>query len=168
MTDLTVVLYNTYISHCPTRCTFPSDWINESRSFCPSCLPLPAAGWSACDEFSGRLERLYFGLRTGLVRENKAVCGECVSVTMWGILRPWWYLENGDVISKIFEWGLVCSIIQGHKDFWKTSKPCHVGIHWIALPEYSHMSTHSLGFQTFLRFFASFCIGKISHRQHEG
>ena len=30
--------------------------------------------------------------------------------------------------------------------FWKTSKPCHVGIHWIALLEYFHMSTHLPGF----------------------
>ena len=29
-----------------------------------------------------------------------------------------------------------------HKDFWKTSKPCCVGIHWIALADYSQMSTH--------------------------
>ena len=26
-------------------------------------------------------------------------------------------------------------------------KPCHVGTHWIALVEYSQMSTHLLGFQ---------------------
>ena len=32
--------------------------------------------------------------------------------------------------------------------FWKTSKPCHVGIHWIALAEYSQMSSHMPGFQS--------------------
>ena len=31
---------------------------------------------------------------------------------------------------------LLTSKAQGHKDFWKTSKPCHVGIHHIALAEY--------------------------------
>ena len=31
-------------------------------------------------------------------------------------------------------------------------KPCHVGIHWIALVEYSQMSTHVPGFQS------SFCV----------
>ena len=31
----------------------------------------------------------------------------------------------------------------------QTSKPCHVDIHWIALAEYSQMSTHVLGFQSF-------------------
>ena len=29
--------------------------------------------------------------------------------------------------------------------FWKPSKPCHVGIHWIALAEYSQMSAHGPG-----------------------
>ena len=45
---------------------------------------------------------------------------------------------------------------------------CDVGIHWIALAEYSHMSMHMPGFQSFFCFFASFCIGQISHHQHEG
>ena len=31
---------------------------------------------------------------------------------------------------------------QEGKDFWKPSKLCHVGIHGIALAEYSQMSTH--------------------------
>ena len=35
----------------------------------------------------------------------------------------------------------------------KHSKPCHVGIHWIALAECSQMSTHVPGFQSFSRFF---------------
>ena len=53
--------------------------------------------------------------------------------------------------------------------FWKPSKPCHVGTHWIALAEYPHMSTHVPGFSHFLKgFFASFCIGQISHKQHKG
>ena len=54
------------------------------------------------------------------------------------------------------------------KDFWKRPKTCHVGIHWIALAEYSQMSTHVPGFQSFFRFFASFCIGQISNHQHKG
>ena len=32
--------------------------------------------------------------------------------------------------------GLLLSNAQGCKDFWKTSKPCHIGIHWIALTEW--------------------------------
>ena len=38
------------------------------------------------------------------------------------------------------------------KTFWKTFKPCHVGIHWKALAEYSQMSTHVPGFQSFFMF----------------
>ena len=30
------------------------------------------------------------------------------------------------------------------------------------------MSTHVPGFQSFIRFIASFCIGQISHQQHKG
>ena len=52
-------------------------------------------------------------------------------------------------------------------DFWKSSKPCHIGIHWIALTENSQMSTHVLGFQSFFRTYASFCIGQSNH-QHKG
>ena len=44
---------------------------------------------------------------------------------------------------------LLLSKGQGRKDFSKTSKPSHVGIHWIALAEYSQMSTHVPGFQYF-------------------
>ena len=63
---------------------------------------------------------------------------------------------------------LLSSKAQGRKDFRKLSKRCHVGTHLIALTEYSQMSTHVPGFQSFLRFFVSFCIGKISHQQHKG
>ena len=52
--------------------------------------------------------------------------------------------------------------------FEKPSQPCHVGIHWIAPAEYSHMSTHLTGFRSFSSFFASFRIGHISHHQHKG
>ena len=39
-------------------------------------------------------------------------------------------------------------------------KPYHVGIHRIALTEYSHMSTHMPGFQSFFSVFVSFCFGE--------
>ena len=44
----------------------------------------------------------------------------------------------------------------------------HVGIHWIAFAEYSQMSTHLLGFQSFLTFIVLFCIDKIYHQQYKG
>ena len=62
--------------------------------------------------------------------------------------------------------GLLSSTSQGCKYFWKPSKPFHVGVHKIALTEYSQMSTHE--FQSLFCCFASFCICKISHLQHKG
>ena len=47
---------------------------------------------------------------------------------------------------------LLSSEGHGLKVFWKSSKPCHVGIHWIALAEFSQMSTHVPRFQSFSRF----------------
>ena len=41
------------------------------------------------------------------------------------------------------------------KNLRKLSKPCHVGIHWIALAEFYQMSTHVPGFQSFT---VLFCI----------
>ena len=49
----------------------------------------------------------------------------------------------------------------------KSPKPCHIDIHWIALAEYSQISTNEPEFQLFFRLFASFCIGQISHQQHK-
>ena len=54
---------------------------------------------------------------------------------------------------------LLSSNAQVAKIFEKPSKPCHYGIHWIALAEPSEISTIVPGFQTIFSFFASFCIG---------
>ena len=51
---------------------------------------------------------------------------------------------------------------QGRKDFWKPSKPCHVGILWIALTEYPQMSTHVPGFQSFSVFLHHFVLAKLT------
>ena len=51
---------------------------------------------------------------------------------------------------------------QGCKDVRKPSKPCHVGIHWIALAEYSQMSTHLPGFQSFSSFLHHFVLARLS------
>ena len=50
---------------------------------------------------------------------------------------------------------LLSSKVQGRNDFRKSFEPCHAGIHWIALTEYSQMSTNLPGFQSF---FQVFCI----------
>ena len=44
----------------------------------------------------------------------------------------------------------------------KPSKPSHVGIHWIALTEYSQMSTHLQGFWSFFRFLHHFVLDKLA------
>ena len=41
-------------------------------------------------------------------------------------------------------------------------KPFHVGINWIALAEYSQMSTHMPGFSHFSAIFASFFMVKLA------
>ena len=49
------------------------------------------------------------------------------------------------------------------KIFWKSSKPCYVGIPWIALAEYSQTSTHVPGFQSIFKFFAyNFVLAKLA------
>ena len=59
---------------------------------------------------------------------------------------------------------ILLSMAEKCKNLWKPLKPCRVGIHWKGLTECFQMSTHLPGFQSFFRFFASFCIGLISHQ----
>ena len=57
---------------------------------------------------------------------------------------------------------LLCSKA-GRKDISKLVKSCCVGIHWIALAEYSHMSTHVPVFQSFFRVFLhQFILAKLA------
>ena len=51
---------------------------------------------------------------------------------------------------------------QEYSDFLKASKPCPVGIHWEALAEYSQMSTHVPGFQSFFSFLHHFVLAKLA------
>ena len=44
----------------------------------------------------------------------------------------------------------------------KSSKPCHVGIYWIALAKYSRMSTHLPGLQSFSWFLHHFVTAKLA------
>ena len=52
---------------------------------------------------------------------------------------------------------LLPSKVQG-----RPSKPYHVGIHWIALAEYSQMSTHMPGFHSFFMFLDHFVLAKLA------
>ena len=58
---------------------------------------------------------------------------------------------------------LLSSKAQGAKDSWKTSQPCYVGIHWIALAEHSPMSTNVPGsFCNFSVFLQHFVLAKLA------
>ena len=50
---------------------------------------------------------------------------------------------------------LLSSITQDSKDFWKTSKPCHVGTHWKALADEYPYARVSVIFHVFLHHFVS-------------
>ena len=56
---------------------------------------------------------------------------------------------------------LLSTKANGCKDFQNISKHCQVDIHWIALTEYSQMSTHVPRIQSFSRLFASFVLAKL-------
>ena len=57
---------------------------------------------------------------------------------------------------------LLSSEVQGCKDISKSSKPYHVGIHWIALAEFSQISTNVPGFLSFSGFFKHFLMAKLA------
>ena len=68
-----------------------------------------------------------------------------------------------------FQWLRLFSPIQtqGCKDLWNLSKSCLAGIHWMALTDLlSDVYPYSRVSVIFVSFFASICIGKISHQQH--
>ena len=66
---------------------------------------------------------------------------------------------NGLTLSML---RLLLSIGEKCKKFWKPSKPCHVGIHWKALTEYTQMSTHMPWFQSFSAFLHDFVLAKLA------
>ena len=70
------------------------------------------------------------------------------------------YMESKDILilSPFQCLGYFHTEHEGAKIFENhlTSDYCHVGIHWKALAEYSQMSTHVPGFESFFSFFASF------------
>ena len=72
------------------------------------------------------------------------------------------YKENGKVILTLPMLRLLSFKAQGCNDFWKPSKPCHVGIHWIALADYSQIRTLVLRFQLFKGVMHSFVMAKLA------
>ena len=56
----------------------------------------------------------------------------------------------------IVEWEIILTLLMLRLSLDNTSKPCLIGIHWQALAEYSQMSTHMPGFQSFFSYFEYF------------
>ena len=83
-----------------------------------------------------------------------------LSVSSWNSLGPQhsqWQVESTLPMLR-----LLSSKTQGCKYFWKTSKPCCVGIHSIALAEYSQISTHVPGLQSLFRVLRHFVLAKLA------
>ena len=100
---------------------------------------------------------------------SRKKCSDHKDITkiVFGCCRHEWVISTNSHVFKPFR--LRSSKAQGYKDFYKPSKPCCVGIHWIALAEYSQMSTHMPGFHSFFSFFAAYLVfDKISHQLHKG
>ena len=106
---------------------------------------------------------------------GRRMCDRCATRYLLFVLvekyvwQVWGYWAQRLTLFKPFQCGGYFR--PKHKNaniFEKTSKSCHVGIHWIALTGYSQMSTHMPGFQWFFRMFALSCISQISHQQHKG
>ena len=131
-------------------------WLSPCKYSAPVMIFI---GWALC--CGG--ERVKATLRVGL----ELLCVLNVRNISEGGCR-WCLLKGPAMIRTLLTSSmlrLLSSKAQRSKDFWKPSNPCHVGINWIALTEYSQMSTHLLGFQSF---FASFCIGHKGQQQHWG
>ena len=83
----------------------------------------------------------------------------------WPTSDPWLPAYRGDRQQCLLNpYNAEATFIkgQGRKYVLKPSKPCHVGIHWIALTEYSRMSTHMPGFHTFSGFLHHFIMAKFA------
>ena len=75
-----------------------------------------------------------------------------------------WILFNISPLTLPIICCLLPSKAQGRQDFLKPSEPCHVGIHWKALHEYSQRSTHVPEFSHFSLFLHHFVLAKLATR----
>ena len=87
------------------------------------------------------------------------------------VVKSYWYYKHSQIALFVSVWvfsltlpmlRLFLSKAQRCKYFWKPSKPCHVGTRWKALAEYSQISTHLPGFQSFFSFLHHFVSTKIA------
>ena len=77
------------------------------------------------------------------------------------ICTDWWIYGSEGHIFTLPMLRLLSSKAQGRKEFWKPSKPSHIGIHWKEIPEFSQMSTHVPGIQV-LGYLHHFVSGKLA------
>ena len=70
------------------------------------------------------------------------------------------WLSRSYVILTLLR--LLLSKAQGRKAFRQPFKPCHVGIHWIALAECSQVSNMCQGFNHFSVFLHHFVLAKLA------
>ena len=99
-------------------------------------------------------------LATSSIRVNLAACTS---------LAEHWNWSSSEYLRYLVYWldalqSVTLIILPDLHIFWEknTSKPCHVGNHWIALTECSQMSTHVPGFQSFFRFLHHFVMAKLA------
>ena len=86
----------------------------------------------------------------------------CLSVNIMSLRPKVANLIQSQLTLPMLAEAILSSKAQGCKHFWKPSKPCHVGIHWIVLAKYSQMSTHMSGFHSFFNFLHHFVSAKFA------
>ena len=90
---------------------------------------------------------------------RKGLTHSCLEVSRMRVIRTFSTFEN-NFRNNLNPSNAEATFIEStrtQKSLKTIYKPCHVGIHFIALVEYFQMSTHMPGFQSILRFCALFC-----------
>ena len=71
-------------------------------------------------------------------------------------------IESDSSINPCIAWATFVQSTRTLEYSWKPSTPYSIGIHLIALAEYSQMGTHLPGFQIFSVFLNHFVLGKLA------
>ena len=80
----------------------------------------------------------------------------------YSVFPPYQQMASYNLALTLPMLRLLPSKAQERKDFLKPSKPCHVGIHWIAFADYSQMGTQVPGFLSFFSFLVHFVLAKLA------
>ena len=98
-----------------------------------SYLRLHAVTQSSNDALDWTIFFSLWGTKPQCRHEEKGEkCSQCKAE-----LRGIFFNPSMPLLTLSMQRLLNSSTAQGCKDFWEPSKPCHDGIHWIALAEYS-------------------------------